>query len=299
MRLFIALMLRSTLTGISQVFLQCHRGCGLLILVAIGLHDAFLLAGALIGQLSGSATAWHCRYARSDIETGLYGYNGALLGLLITSTLSLSLPAGLLIVFTGALSSLLQQQLLRRMREHTGPPGFTLAFVLCGWGAMTLCGLLEGVVEARLPAYSMDSWGALNGMLRGVGQVLFLPDPIAGLCLFGALLLANRRAAVWSLCGSAVGIYVALLMGASEEHSMAGLAGYNPALAALALSQMHRSVLAPALGIVLAISGRLAFEQLGLPPLTMPFILACWAAIGVIACTETSSACSKPDLNPR
>jgi urea transporter len=108
-------------------------------------------------------------------------------------------------------------------------------------------------------------------------QALFLPGPVAGLCLFGALLLADRRAALWALCGSAVGIYVALLTGACEDQALAGLAGYNPALAALALSQLHLSALAPALGIVLAISGGLAFEQLGLPPLTMPFILACWA----------------------
>lgn len=107
--------------------------------------------------------------------------------------------------------------------------------------------------------------------------MLFLPDPVAGLCLFGALLLTDRRAALWSLCGSAVGIYVVLLTGGCERPALAGLAGHNPALAALALSQVHLSAQAPALGIVLAISGRLAFEQPGLPPLTMPFILACWA----------------------
>ncbi|WP_029404844.1 urea transporter, partial [Stutzerimonas stutzeri] len=79
------------------------------------------------------------------------------------------------------------------------------------------------------------------------------------------------------LCGSAVGIYVALLAGTPEPAALAGLAGYNPALAALALSQVHRSALAPALGIGLAIIFRLFFDHLSLPPLTMPFILACWA----------------------
>ena len=272
-----SLLLRSMLNGISQIFLQRHLGCGLLILFAIGLHDGALLAGALLGQLSGMFVAWRLGYPHDDIETGLYGYNAALLGLLVTLMLGLAPLACLLVIVAGALSSPLQHHLLRRMRQRRSLPGFTLPFVLLGWLAMGGFGVLEGVVEARMPEHQLDGWGALGGMMRGVGQVLFLADPVAGLCLFGALLLADRRAAVWTLCGSAVGIYTALLAGASEPTALAGLAGYNPALAALALSQVHRSALVPALGIGLAIVFRLFFDQLGLPPLTMPFILACWA----------------------
>jgi urea transporter len=277
MRLFISTLLRSTLHGISQIFLQRHQGCGVLILTAIGVHDATLLAGALLGLLSGTLTAWRRGYSHDDIGAGLYGYNAALLGLLIVLVLGLSPLAWLLIVLSGALSTLLQQRLLRRMRERGGLPGFTLAFVLLGWLALGLCGVLDAVVEARLPDHHVDGWGALGGMLRGVGQVMLLADPLAGLCLFVALLLADRRAALWTLCGSAVGIYTALIAGSSESQALAGLAGYNPALAALALSQVHRSAVAPALGIALAIILRLAFEYLSVPPLTMPFILACWA----------------------
>jgi urea transporter len=277
MRPFVSSLLRSSLTGISQIFLQSHRGCGLLILVAIGLQDRILLAGALLGLLSGTFTAWLRGYSRADIETGLYGYNAALLGLLVALTLGLSPLALLLIVLTAALSTLLQYRLLKRMRERGSLPGFTLAFVLFGWLALALCGVLDAVVEARLPEPDLNDWGTLGGVMSGVGQVLFMEDPIAGLCVLIALLLADRHAALWTLCGSTVGLYVALLTGAPESSALAGLAGYNPALAALALSQVHRSALAPALGIALAIIGKLMFDRLGIPPLTMPFILACWA----------------------
>jgi len=278
MRLSFAYLLRALLNGTSQVLLQCHQGCGLLILIAIGFHDRNLLAGALLGLLSGTLTAWLRGCSRNDIETGLYGYNAALLGLLITLLLGLSPPGWLLILLTSALSCIVQQHLLRRMRERGSLPGFTLAFVLLGWLALALCGMLDAVSEARLPEHRLDGWGALGGIVRGVGQVMFLVNPIAGMCLLAALLLADRRAALWMLCGSAVGIFVALLMGtAPEVQALAGLAGYNPALAALALSQVHRSAVAPALGIALAIVIRLAFDHAGIPPLTMPFILACWA----------------------
>ena len=117
----------------------------------------------------------------------------------------------------------------------------------------------------------------LVGMASGMGQVMFLGAPEAGLGLLAAILVADRRAGLWALCGSGVGVYCSLLMGLSTPQALAGLDGYNPALAALALSQVHRSALAPALGIALAIACRLAFDRLGLAPLTMPFILSCWA----------------------
>lgn len=286
MRLFFPYLLRSALNGMSQILLQRHQGCGLLILIAIGIHDRTLLAGAMLGLLSGTLTAWLRGYSRTDIETGLYGYNAALLGLLVTLLLGLSPLAWVLILLTGALSSLLQQQLLRRMRERGGLPCFTLAFVLLGWLALGLFGVLDAVIEARLPDHRLDGWGALGGIVHGVGQVIFIADPVSGLCLLAALLLADRRAALWTLCGSAVGIYVALMTAAgSETQALAGLAGYNPALAALALSQVNRSAVAPALGIALAIIAKLGFEQVGIPPLTMPFILACWAmALGTRWC---------------
>ena len=274
---FLTFMSRATLNGASQVFLQTHQGCGLLILVSIGLHDLGLLAGALLGLLVGNFTAWRCGCSRQDIETGLYGYNAVLLGLLIVSMLGVTPLAALLVPISSALSVPLQRWLLGCMRERAGVPGFTLPFVLLGWLLLMLCGVLGGVIDARVGEPRLDAWGALGGIFQGIGQVMFMADPAAGLCLLAALVLADRHAGLWTLCGSAVGLYAALLTGEYDSQALAGLAGYNPALAALALSQIYRSALVPALGIGLAISFQLFFSQLDLPPLTMPFILACWA----------------------
>lgn len=295
---FAQYLLRSTLNGFSQIFLQRHRGCGLLILIVIGLNDPFLLIGALAGLLAGTATAWCCDYARSDIETGLYGYNAALLGLLITHLLGFLYITLLIAAAVGALSSLPQHYLLRGRRERHGLSGFTLPFVLLGWLMLALCAPMEPTGDLPSSAYQLDGWGALEGVLRGIAQIILLSDPFAGLCLFAGLLMANRRAAFWALCGSAIGIYMALLTGAAEHHALAGLAGYNPALAALALSQTHRSPVAPALGIALAIIGRLAFERLGIAPLTMPFILACWAVALAAEINQRQRLCNRPYDQP-
>ncbi|MCY1550189.1 urea transporter [compost metagenome] len=125
-------------------------------------------------------------------------------------------------------------------------------------------------------AYSLDWFSGLLALLRGLGQVIFLDKPLVGLCLWLGLLLADRRAAYWALLGSAAGLSLALQQGWDQHSALAGLYGYNATLAAIALSQVHRQPWAPLLGIGLALLLQQGFTALGLAPLTMPFILACW-----------------------
>ncbi|WP_312920051.1 urea transporter [Stutzerimonas nitrititolerans] len=267
----------AVLNGFSQIFLQAHPGCGLLILLAIALHAPGLMIGAMVGALVSTFSAVALGYRKSDIAIGLYGYNAALLGLLFVLLLGLSALTLGLIALGSVVTSLLQVRLMAAMRERNWLPGFTLPFVLFGWLALTLAGALDLVTPARLDApLILDGQGLLFAVASGIGQVIFLSQPLAGLLVMGAVWLADRRAAVWMLYGSVGGLALALAAGGSEQQALAGLAGYNPALAALEVSQVHRSWVAPLLAIIAAVLLRAGFDRLGLPPLTMPFIMACW-----------------------
>ncbi|PAU61538.1 urea transporter [Pseudomonas indica] len=266
------------LNGFAQIFLQAHPGCGLLCLLAIALWASDLLGGALLGGLAGTLVAWRRGYDRDDIDTGLYGYNGILLGLLASLSFAWSLLLPLLIVCAAGLSSLAVHHLLRAMRERQWLPAFTSPFVLLGWLLLALAGPLELEARETLPAapLSLDWPNGLGAFARGLGQVVFLDHPLAGLCLFAGLLLADRRAALWAALGSALGLALALLQGWPAQNALLGLHGYNAALAAIALGQTHRAPWAPAIGLLLALLLQPGFAALGLPALTMPFILACW-----------------------
>jgi len=267
----------AVLNGFSQIFLQAHPGCGLLILLAITLHAPDLMIGAMVGALVGTFSAVALGYRKSDIAIGLYGYNAALLGLLFVLLLGLSTLTLGLIALGSVVTNLLQVRLMAAMRERNWLPGFTLPFVLFGWLALTLAGALDLVTSARLDApLILDGQGLLFAVASGIGQVIFLGQPLAGLLVLVAVWLADRRAAAWMLCGSVGGLALVLAAGGSEQQALAGLAGYNPALAALAVSQVHRSWAAPLLAIIAAVLLRAGFDRLGLPPLTMPFIMACW-----------------------
>ncbi|WP_313222485.1 urea transporter [Stutzerimonas nitrititolerans] len=267
----------AVLNGFSQIFLQAHPGCGLLILLAITLHAPDLMIGAMVGALVGTFSAVALSYRKSDIVIGLYGYNAALLGLLFVLLLGLSALTLGLVALGSVVTNLLQVRLMAAMRERNWLPGFTLPFVLFGWLALTLAGALDLVTPARLDApLILDGQGLLFAVASGIGQVIFLGQPLAGLLVLVAVWLADRRAAIWMLCGSVGGLALVLAAGGSEQQALAGLAGYNPALAALAVSQVHRSWAAPLLAIIAAVLLRAGFDRLGLPPLTMPFIMACW-----------------------
>ncbi|MCF6781447.1 urea transporter [Stutzerimonas stutzeri] len=267
----------AALNGFSQILLQAHPVCGFLILLAMGLHAPELMIGAMLGVLASTLGAAALGYPQADIDIGLYGYNGALLGLLLMLLLGLSALSLGLIALGAAVSNLLQVRLLTAMRERNWLPGFTLPFILFGWFALALVGALAPAASVWSEApLALNGTGLLLAVGSGIGQVIFLTQPLAGLLLLAAVWLADRKGAAWMLCGSVAGVAIGLATGAPEQQVLAGLTGYNPALAALAVSQVQRSWLAPLMAIITAAVLRLIFDQLGLPPLTMPFILACW-----------------------
>ncbi|MDP3979708.1 MAG: urea transporter [Pseudomonas sp.] len=270
--------LRALLNGFSQIFLLSHAGCGLLVLLAILIGTPQLLGGALLGGCSSLLTAQRRGYPQADIDAGLYGYNGILLGLLVSVQFNWWPLLPLLIILVAGLSSLVLAPWMRRMRERQWLPAFTLPFVVLSWLLLWLAGALQLQLHSdpATATYSLDWFTGLLALLRGLGQVIFIDQPLAGLCLWLGLLLADRRAALWALLGSAVGLSLALYQGWAQHSALAGLYGYNATLAAIALSQVHRQPWAPLLGIVLALLLQQGFTALGLAPLTMPFILACW-----------------------
>ncbi|MDX5995238.1 urea transporter [Ectopseudomonas alcaliphila] len=271
--------LRALLCGFAQIFLQQHPGCGVLVLLAILVGAPELLPGALLGGLTSTWVAQRRGYPKADIAIGLYGYNGVLLGLLLSLKLPWTPQLPVLIIISAALSSLLLAPWIRRMRQHGWLPAFTFPFVLLGWLLLALLAQLE--LPAAPPASAPDA-PELNilqlilAVLRGLGQVIFLDSPLAGLCLLLGLRLADGRMALWALLGSSGGFALALFSGWPGEGALAGLYGYNATLAAIALAQVHRNLWVPALGILLALLLQPGFSALGLPALTMPFILACW-----------------------
>ncbi|WP_157890346.1 urea transporter [Marinobacterium aestuarii] len=289
------------LHSFSQVLFQSHRGCGALILLAIGLESITALLGSLLGWGGALLGARLIRADSAMIRAGYYGFNGALVGLALNLLLGLSWFSLACILAFSALSAPLVQLQIRRWRI----PPYTSAFVLLSWSAWLLASMLELLPIAAIPdvatshaaaldtamadaatgAISLQQWSA--GLIRGLGQVFFLGSLPAGLLILAALALSAPRNALWGLAGALLGSLIASLCNVladtplfSPQDIAAGLFGYNGALAALALLQ--RFPRQPAIiiaGVVLATALQPLFGIIGLPAFTAPFVLACWLIV--------------------
>ena len=257
------------LNGFSQIFLQRQPLCGLLCLLAILIGAPALFGGALLGGVAGLLTAQRRGYPKAERQAGLYSYNGVLLGLLISQHFDWSALLPPLILACGGLAAMLTRQWLKHASRPDDLPAYTAPFVGLGW-------LLLGTVpNSPFALTAPDTLPILIAPFTGLAQIMLLDQPLAGALIAAGLWLANRRAALWALAGSSAGVLVALLLG-EPTSALLGLHSYNPALAALALSQIRRQPWLPPLGILLAIILTPGFTTLHLPVLTAPFILACW-----------------------
>ncbi|PMX27224.1 MULTISPECIES: urea transporter [Pseudomonas] len=257
------------LNGFSQIVLQRHPLCGLLCLLAILVGAPALLGGALLGGVAGLLTAQRRGYPKAERQAGLYSYNGVLVGVLISQQFAWTAVLPPLILACGGLSAILMRQWLKRASQPDDLPAYTAPFVGLGW-------LLLGTVPASTLTPAQPDIVSLSAApLTGLAQIMLLDQPQAGALIALGLWLANRRSAIWALTGTSAGVLLALWL-KEPTSALLGLHSYNPALAALALSQVRCQAWLPLLGILLAIILTPGFAALHLPALTAPFILACW-----------------------
>jgi urea transporter len=255
------------LNGFSQVLLQRSPLCGLMCLLAILISAPSSLGGALLGAVSGLLTAQRRGYPKAERQSGVYSYNGVLLGLLICYRFEWSPMLPLLVIACGGLSAMLMHAWLQRTPKASCLKAYTAPFVLFSWVLLTFA--------EPMPAAPMVDTGLLQALPVGLGQVFLLDHPLAGVLIGIGLLLSSRNAALWAAFGCVSGVAFALWQ---QETNLAllGLAGYNPALAALAFSHIRHKPWLPAIAVALAIVLQPGFSSLGLATLTAPFILSCW-----------------------
>ncbi|WP_432698117.1 urea transporter [Marinobacterium sp. YM272] len=242
---------------------------GLFFLAAIALNSVPMCLGAIGGSLVAYVVASVSGAKREHLDQGLYGYNGALVGLACT----LYWPVGTELLIILGLAASLSTLLMRLLIDRLGCPVYTAPFILTVW----LVTAVVGVEPVPAVEVSRTGW---DNLLLGFGQVLFLDQPLSCLLIMVGIGIASVRA----LCCAAVAIVLssgfAFLIGASGDSVFSGLYAYNAVLVAMALparSEQGALLLFAAILLSVVLTGWL--QQSGLPVLTAPFVLACWLVL--------------------
>ncbi|MES2361717.1 MAG: urea transporter [Pseudomonadota bacterium] len=285
----------TVLRGIGQVMLQNNSYAGLIFLAGVFYNATIFGLAVLVGTAASSATATLLGVERSQLRAGLFGFNGALVAIALLYFLEPNALTWMYVVFAAAVSTVLMAALLKLLSTWNMPV-LTAPFVLT-----TLCFVLACARFGRLQSTQLLPTAGLpknasvegvvsvatvvQGLFNGVAQVFFQGNVITGIIFTLALLVASRLACATALLGSLTGLLVAWVMGAAEPAIRSGAFGFNSVLTALALGSVFLvlnaaaavyTLLATAATAVVFAAVSAALEPLGMPALTLPFVLVVW-----------------------
>ncbi|GLD51595.1 urea transporter 1 [Lates japonicus] len=296
---------------------------GLLITAGLFLQDPWWALNGLLGTLVSTVSAILLGQNREAISAGLYGYNGALVGMLMAvfSTRGswywwLLLPNMFMSMLCPVVSSALSS-----VASKWDLPIFTLPFniLVCLHIAAT------GANHPYFPEVdiqpnnhlhtSNDSITSLNisqlflSVPVGVGQVYGCDSPWTGGLILLALLLSSPTICFHAMLGSAAGMLSGLALAAPHRDIYSGLWGYNSVLSCIAIGgvfyvitwQTHLLALICALFCAYMTSAssnlmsKLSYDipfQLALPACTWPFCLS--TLIFLLISSEIPAICRLP-----
>lgn len=176
----------AVLRGCSQVMFQNNPLTGLLFFIAIfvgaweeGLPQVAF--GCLLGTATATLSAAWLVDDRAALRSGLYGYNGCLVGAALPTFLLPSAWLWVGVIFCGAISVIVTVGLNRLLRTWQ-IAALTAPFVLTTWTVLLASYPFSHLRHVRLPPATIPADGAvfnahlemmemLNGALHGVSQV--------------------------------------------------------------------------------------------------------------------------------
>ncbi|BCA56778.1 urea transporter [Nitrospira sp. KM1] len=291
------------LRGIGQVVFQNNPRSGAIILAGIFYNSWIYGTICLFATIVSTLTAILFKADKGMIKDGLFGFNGALIGIAFVAYTSPNFTTGNVpnayLIFYIMLCAVFTTIILPAFGALLGPhrvPGLTMPFVLATWfflGALLQFTTIDvsNALKPTSPAdfsgprpdYTWITW--FHGITMGIAEIFFQDNWVTGIVILTGIAVNTRIGALMALMGSTLAVGVAVLYGAHDEAIRDGLFGYNAALTAMALGGMFLVFNLPA--FLYAFIGALVtarvwaslgifLEPAGMPVLTSAFVFVTW-----------------------
>lgn len=291
----------NALRGCGQVIFMDNPLTGILNFVAMfwGAHTGgttlAVAIGSVVGTFVATAVAYLLRVDRGALRMGLYGFNGMLVGAGIPTFLGATPVMWVVLVLASAASTVVMLAVANMMSTFKAP-AFTFPFVLTTWFVMLAAYKLSALSIVGLPHAALavppaaaggtyEIYEFIRASFVSVSQVFFVDDPISGAIFLLALVVESRWCAGLALFGGAVGVGVAMLMGADVNMINHGLWGYSAVLTAPAIGTVFMktnpgtlifAAAATVMTVLVQAAMFTATGTLGIPAFTFPFVLTSW-----------------------
>ena len=208
-------LIKTTLVGIGQIFLQDNGWSGLLITIGMFFSHWTLGVTCFLGALIGTLTAKALKAKDADIEFGLYGFNASLAYMCVMFTFATNdahetwTAASPLLWVLGAVAAVIATVIMH-VFVTKGWTAFTFPFVVTCW---VLCWAfakynvlgLEQTTPA-LPDYT-GTIDAITTPFYGWAEVNFGANFLTGVFIFLGLAISSPSVAMWGTAAATLGGY--------------------------------------------------------------------------------------------
>lgn len=275
-------LINRILNGLGQIMLQENRLTGLLFLMGLFIGHWIYGLAALLATLIGTLTAQILKFDKKEIDSGLYGFSPALVGVVL---MFLFKPIGLVclfIVIGSAVSAILQNFFIKR-----NFPAYTFPFILVSWILIFLLRNINSIptseiIESGLFSFSFDK--ILIGT-KSFGQVIFQRNIFSGILFFIGVLISSRIIGILALIAAFLASFFALILGQNPESIGMGLFGFNAVLTAIVFAGISkRAIIWLSVSVVLTLVVNIVLVKTGIfnafgGVLTFPFVVGVWLTL--------------------
>lgn len=263
--------IKTYLKGVGQIMLQNSWVTGAFFLLGIFVSSWSMGIGAVVGVIVGTLSAVLFKYNKEEIHNGLYGFNGALVGIALVFFFGFSITTLIL----GAVFAILSTYIMHFMMKKSWKP-YTFPFILTTWIAVLLINKLS-ILSFVSQAGALAKLNIFSAITEGFGQVMFQGSIIAGILFFIGIFLHSRKSALFALFGSVLGMLFALGLGMPLDAISIGLFGYNAVLCAIVFAgDGKKAIVSVYVATALSVIILDGFMSFGLIALTAPFVFSTW-----------------------
>lgn len=292
------------LRGAGQVFFMENAITGVLFFAAIA-YASYATGiwattiGAVIGLIVATLTAHLLDCDEPSIGSGLFGFNGILVGVALPTFIAATPQLWFYIIIGAAVSTVVTATFSATLTKSWGIPGSTGPFVLTGWlmvaaaysfGALDVTGdspklasdYLQGA--ASIPA----NIELVQIFFRNIAQVFLLGNEVSGALILIGIFVASRPAGIAAALGSLVALITAIGMRADPAVVIQGLYGFSSVLTAIAVGVVFLktdgkviayALLATITTVIIQGAYDVIMSPMGLPSFTAPYVLTLYLFI--------------------
>ena len=281
-------LIKTTLVGIGQIFLQDNGWSGLLITIGMFFSHWTLGVTCFLGALIGTLTAKALKAKDADIEFGLYGFNASLAYMCVMFTFATNdahatwTAASPLLWVLGAVAAVIATVIMH-VFVTKGWTAFTFPFVVTCW---VLCWAfakynvlgLEQTTPA-LPDYT-GTVDAITTPFYGWAEVNFGANFLTGVFIFLGLAISSPSVAMWGTAAATLGgLFAHYVLGVDANTLANGIYSFSPILVACAFvtkSGVSRAdFIYIVVGVLLAVLIHYGVNKI-MATYTIGFIVATW-----------------------